>query len=244
MLQALADTVRAKLRNHRRPESEAFIRHYEFPTGLRGKLAARLPGIQERKLEDVLSGLKDFFLLYLEVEGFRLGMPSKAVDAAWHEFILYTRDYTAFCEHAFGRYLHHVPDDPRSEIYDPLGDLGRTWILHCIRNDEDPHAPTSVPLFFSIDAELGLPDPRAYTIEDLAGLPIPPGFIETEPGRYRYIGGRPKRPAYWVGSFGVEWFGSGGSRAGGHHGGDTGGGHGGGHGCGGHGCSGGGCGNH
>src|SRR5581483_6206582 len=196
MLNALADTVRAKLRNHRRPEIENFIRQYTFPSGLRSKLTAHLPGVTEQRIEDVLLGLKEYFALYLDAEGFKLGMPSKAVDAAWHEFILYTRDYTAFCERAFGFYLHHIPDDPQSPSYDPIRDLGRTWIWHCIQNGEDPRFPREVPRLFAIDADLGLTEARIYTLEDLAALPVPPSFIETEPGRYRYIGDRPKRRAY------------------------------------------------
>jgi hypothetical protein len=32
------------------------------------------------------------------------------IDNMWHNFILYTRDYTSFCVQTFGEYLHHVPD--------------------------------------------------------------------------------------------------------------------------------------
>lgn len=32
------------------------------------------------------------------------------IDNMWHNFILYTRDYTDFCVKYFGEYLHHVPD--------------------------------------------------------------------------------------------------------------------------------------
>lgn len=32
------------------------------------------------------------------------------IDNMWHGFILYTKDYTAFCHRYFGGYLHHVPD--------------------------------------------------------------------------------------------------------------------------------------
>lgn len=36
--------------------------------------------------------------------------PSRAVDAAWHTFILFTRDYAAFCADSFGRFIHHQPN--------------------------------------------------------------------------------------------------------------------------------------
>jgi hypothetical protein len=37
-------------------------------------------------------------------------MPSHAVDEAWHGFILCTARYSAFCERAYGRFLHHHPE--------------------------------------------------------------------------------------------------------------------------------------
>lgn len=38
--------------------------------------------------------------------------PSEIVDPGWHEFILHTVDYAAFCDRIAGRFLHHVPTDP------------------------------------------------------------------------------------------------------------------------------------
>lgn len=37
--------------------------------------------------------------------------PSKQVDLGWHQFILNTPDYTAFCDQVAGRFIHHVPDE-------------------------------------------------------------------------------------------------------------------------------------
>ncbi|SDY81814.1 hypothetical protein SAMN05661080_04705 [Modestobacter sp. DSM 44400] len=39
-------------------------------------------------------------------------VPSRAVDVAWHTFILFTRDYAAFCTETFGRFVHHQPTEP------------------------------------------------------------------------------------------------------------------------------------
>jgi hypothetical protein len=38
-----------------------------------------------------------------------IGMPSHAVDEAWHGFILCTARYSAFCNKAYGEFLHHHP---------------------------------------------------------------------------------------------------------------------------------------
>ncbi|OXM52656.1 glycine-rich domain-containing protein [Amycolatopsis alba] len=40
--------------------------------------------------------------------------PSETVDIGWHTFILYTREYAAFCERLAGRFLHHEPTDTGS----------------------------------------------------------------------------------------------------------------------------------
>jgi hypothetical protein len=232
MLQTLSDTVRSTFRATRRTEIESLIRHYSFPYGLRRKVAARLCLDKPDAIEDVLLGLKDYLALCLEARGMVLGMPSKAVDAAWHEFILYTRDYTYFCERAFGNYLHHIPNDEPStddDFYSGVGrawmDLGRTWILSCIRADTDPKQPTAIPRLFAIDAELGLPDGEVFTLESLAALPTPPGFIETEPGRYRYIAPKKRKRAaalFWVSSGTSGGSGSAGAGCGGSAGGGSG----------------------
>lgn len=37
--------------------------------------------------------------------------PSPEVDLGWHTFLLYTKEYAAFCERVAGRFIHHMPDD-------------------------------------------------------------------------------------------------------------------------------------
>jgi hypothetical protein len=39
-----------------------------------------------------------------------IGMPSHAVDEAWHGLILCTARYAAFCTRAYGQFLHHHPE--------------------------------------------------------------------------------------------------------------------------------------
>lgn len=34
----------------------------------------------------------------------------REIDEMWHEFILFTKDYTDFCEKYFGDYMHHLPN--------------------------------------------------------------------------------------------------------------------------------------
>lgn len=35
--------------------------------------------------------------------------PSPSADIAWHELILHTREYAAFCQRIAGRFIHHQP---------------------------------------------------------------------------------------------------------------------------------------
>jgi hypothetical protein len=59
--------------------------------------------------------------------------PSKKVDRAWHEFVLHTRDYAAFCEERYGRFLHHDPyERPDKGAYE------RTWVALRQRGDGRP----------------------------------------------------------------------------------------------------------
>lgn len=62
-----------------------------------------------------------------------IGMPSHAVDEAWHGFILCTARYAAFCDRAYGRFLHHHPEGGApthlaSGSTDARAQLGRTVV--------------------------------------------------------------------------------------------------------------------
>ncbi|SEQ67000.1 hypothetical protein SAMN05216188_104246 [Lentzea xinjiangensis] len=37
--------------------------------------------------------------------------PSKKVDIGWHQFILNTQEYAAFCAREAGYFIHHAPDE-------------------------------------------------------------------------------------------------------------------------------------
>ena len=67
-------------------------------------------GDRATRADVALDGLRAWFLACLYADGELIGMPSKVVDVAWHEMILLTREYTCFCQRAFGAYLHHTPD--------------------------------------------------------------------------------------------------------------------------------------
>ncbi|WP_071654709.1 glycine-rich domain-containing protein [Mangrovactinospora gilvigrisea] len=54
--------------------------------------------------------------------------PSALVDIGWHTFILYTAEYSRFCERALGGMVHHAPTDDGRPLEDPLVVQQRTLV--------------------------------------------------------------------------------------------------------------------
>jgi hypothetical protein len=52
--------------------------------------------------------------------------PPRIVDQAWHQFILFTRDYAAFCNEFCGRFIHHQPANPIADEMDYSDQRHRT----------------------------------------------------------------------------------------------------------------------
>jgi hypothetical protein len=65
-------------------------------------------GWSKEKAEVVFVDLKQFLYLVGVKDSISL-VPPLEIDKMWHEFILHTAVYIAFCEDNFGCYLHHRP---------------------------------------------------------------------------------------------------------------------------------------
>jgi hypothetical protein len=99
-------------------------------------------------------------------DGQIIGMPSHAVDEAWHGFILCTAAYARFCDAAYGQFLHHHPDGTGPSAAGPMtNQLGRTvvaWTIvaepgeRCVLWDLDSHV--------GVDAPWGVPAEQADAI--------------------------------------------------------------------------------
>ncbi len=63
--------------------------------------------VQSREVPRLLTEVLRF--LHLVAASDQVLTPSHLVDLAWHEFILCTRTYSAFCRRHFGRMIHHQP---------------------------------------------------------------------------------------------------------------------------------------
>src|SRR3954454_16169887 len=144
----IADRIRRKGRRQ-------FIEDYAFAEGLERKLIEELG--DRPAAEVALEGLRAWYLACLYSDGELIGMPSRAVDVAWHEMILRTREYHYFCSRAFGMYLHHSPDSTL--------DVPMSMILPSTLRIVDEH---SLPMtLFTADSSAGVDDGYEWSDSDL-----------------------------------------------------------------------------
>lgn len=139
-----------------------FIRESMFPRFLGAKLRAQFPQLSVRDVELVLHGLRQFFMAHLRSQRQFVAMPSAVVDAAWHEFILHTRAYEAWCNAAFGKIMHHTPAEVLGRDPKRNDGLRRTWYWACKEESIDPRKPTRLPLLFALDKKFAIPGGFSY----------------------------------------------------------------------------------
>jgi hypothetical protein len=139
-----------------------FVRTYRWPAGLLARLEKHRPGLARKDSALVSRGLRQFFVAYLMSGKRFVSMPSQIADDLWHEFILYTREYDAFCRRAFGEFLHHTPAVVLSEHRRSNEGLRRVWWYCCKYESIDPVKPTRLPLLFALDTKLNIPDGFVY----------------------------------------------------------------------------------
>lgn len=151
---AMAATLQRRAR-------ERHIAHAPLPAHLDRALAKAFPQLDAAQRQQVEAGLRQFFRVHLRSRGLA-AMPSQAVDALWHAFILDTRAYAAFCSQALGRFLHHRPAETLSGDATRNDALRRSWYWSCRFEGIDPRKPTALPLLFALDAALAIPGGLRY----------------------------------------------------------------------------------
>ncbi len=146
----------------------AFIDQYPFAGILDQRLAARRPELTPDQRAEVFAGLRDYFQLCRRAGRRMVAMPSQVVDDAWHEFILFTRQYAQFCRSAFGRFLHHTPAEAMRSPTQASDGIKRTWRLACAGEGIDPERPQRLPRLFAMDAALLIAGGFIYQLDCLA----------------------------------------------------------------------------
>lgn len=152
--------------NHALQEQQhQFISTYEYSPSIARKVQSTYPHLSSQDVTLVLSGLREFFLI-CHLGGYHtVSLPSQAVDVAWHEFILSTRDYETFCQKSFGRFLHHTPAEAMQGTNQATDGIKRAWALSCKREGVDLKAPSHLPLLFALDAQLDIADGYKYSVD-------------------------------------------------------------------------------
>ncbi len=141
---------------HIKLRREAYIRNALLPKGLFDRLRKHHPHLSVKDCQLVANGLRQFFLTHLKSGRQHVAMPSQVVDDLWHEFILHTKNYDAFCARAFGRFMHHTPAAVMFSSKQSNVGLRRCWWHACREEHINPRAATRLPLLFAIDAKLGI----------------------------------------------------------------------------------------
>jgi hypothetical protein len=155
-------------RNWARSRRAAYIDNFPYVRLLDKRLAARRPELSEAQRQEVFVGLNDYFQLCRTAGKRMVAMPSQAVDDAWHEFILFTRQYDKFCQGAFGRFLHHTPAEAMSAPTQASESIRRAWRLACAREQIDPQKPDRLPRLFALDAALLIAGGFIYHLDCMA----------------------------------------------------------------------------
>ncbi len=145
-------------RIYQRSRRRQLVLEHPFPAFLRDKLRRHYPMLNDMEIDKVERGLRQFFIASAQANGRFVAMPSKVVDALWHEFILHTRGYEAFCKKVFGRLLHHTPTEamPAANHGSNFNGLRRAWYWSCKEEGIDPRKPNRLPVLFALDMQLNI----------------------------------------------------------------------------------------
>jgi hypothetical protein len=144
----------------RAERAEAYVARYAFPPSLMRRVAAAHPELRPDELRRVEEGLREWLICCIHRRGALLGMPSQAVDWAWHEFILNTPAYHEFCRRAYGEYLHHLPESDMSvSMGQGLEETVLAWDRSAAREKRE------APSLWNLDEGLGLEDPTGVSPE-------------------------------------------------------------------------------
>jgi hypothetical protein len=97
-------------------------------------------------------------------DGQMIGMPSHAVDEAWHGLILCTARYARFCDAAYGHFLHHHPDGAGPPV-DGAARLRRTVVAWTLVAE-----PGERCVLWDLDTRVGVAHPWGLPAETVAAV--------------------------------------------------------------------------
>lgn len=97
-----------------------------------------------------------------------IGMPSRAVDEAWHGLILCTARYAAFCDRTYGRFLHHHPEGGAPA--DASSDSAAEQLRRTIIAWELVAEPGEQCVLWDLDERVGVDQPWGVSADRVAEI--------------------------------------------------------------------------
>lgn len=151
-------------RNKARKNRVHLIDTFQFPEIIATKVIEKYPHLNEKQAALVVDGLREYFHVCNIAGKKMVSMPSQVVDVAWHEFILFTKQYEHFCSKALGRFLHHTPAEAMRSPMVAQSGIKTAWQISCQRESINPKTPTHLPVLFALDSTLEIPDGFTYAL--------------------------------------------------------------------------------
>ena len=151
-------------KKNRKKRQLRFIQKYKVPKPIMDRFREKYPKINTEEASLVNKALMDYFYLCNMANGKMVSMPSRVVDDLWHEFLLFSSVYESFCKKAFGRFLHHIPDEAMPNKNSNNEGMKRAWQLICLKEHINPNFPDKMPLLFAIDSMLEIENGVKYSL--------------------------------------------------------------------------------
>lgn len=99
-----------------------------------------------------------------------IGMPSRAVDEAWHGLILCTARYSAFCAQAYGEFLHHHPDGGAPVGAPALTDSADEQLRRTVIAWSLVSTPGEQCVLWDLDKHVGVEQPWGFDLARVAAI--------------------------------------------------------------------------
>ena len=151
-------------KKNRKKRQLRFIQKYKIPKPIMDRFKEKYQKLSTEEASLVNKALMDYFYLCNMANGKMVSMPSRVVDDLWHEFLLFSSVYASFCKKAFGRFLHHIPDEAMPSKKSNNEGMKRAWQLICQKERINPKFPEKMPLLFAIDSMLNIDNGIKYSL--------------------------------------------------------------------------------
>jgi hypothetical protein len=103
-------------------------------------------------------------------DGQLIGMPSRAVDEAWHGLILCTARYQEFCTKAYGQFMHHHPVGGAPAHIEVVADPMDEQLRRTIIAWELVAMPGEPCALWDLDKRVGLDEPWGLDLARVAEI--------------------------------------------------------------------------